>query len=452
MAILGKEGLSSLSNCFVIEGPEDSIASIMMQCNNQAQLMKYRGGVGFDISELRPNGATVNNSAKSSTGAASFMDLFSNVTNTIAQNGRRGALMLTMNVNHPDIEEFIVKKQDLTKVTGANVSIQITDEFMVAVEHDCDYILSWPVNITKLLVPEEINIDDLEYDVLTEVLPSVYFKRVKAKKIWDKLTKCAWKSAEPGLIYIDRIHDYSPDGNYPMFRAISTNPCGEIPMGRGYDSCRLMHLNLTSFVNDPYTLSAIVNEEELYKVAYKALRLADDLIDLEIEAINKILNKLKKDVDKTEYELWNKIKQTGLEGRRTGLGFTGLADMLAMLDLQYGRPESLQVIETVMKIIFKAQLDATIDLAVLRGQFISYDSYYDSYNDFFDFIKNEYPEQHDRMHIQGLGRRNISWSTVAPTGNCKHHGKTSSGIEPIFSAYYKRKKENVLLLMIELIL
>ena len=438
MATLGKDSLSSLSNCFVIDGPEDSISSIMNQCNNQAQLMKYRGGVGFDISKLRPSGATVKNSAKSSTGAASFMDLFSNVTNTIAQNGRRGALMLTMDINHPDIEEFITKKQDLTKVTGANVSILISDEFMTAVEHDCDYILSWPTNIKNTLTPEEVYIEDLEYNVLVEILPNIYFKRIKAKDLWDKIILCAWNTAEPGLLFIDRIHNYSPDGDYVQFRAVSTNPCGEIPMGP-YDSCRLIHLNLISFIDKAYTNSASLNEEELYYVSYLSMKIADNLVDLEIESINKILNKVSKSGDEKEYSLWNKIKSTALEGRRTGLGFTGLADMLAMMSLQYGSKESLVFIEKVMTIMFKAQLDCTIDLSIDRGSFIDYIPGFNETNSWYKFIENSFPDEYQRM--QKYGRRNVSFNTVAPTGTVSIMAGTSSGIEPIFSAYYKRKRK-----------
>lgn len=438
MATLGKDTLSSLSNCFVIDGPEDSISSIMNQCNNQAQLMKYRGGVGFDISKLRPSGATVNNSAKSSTGAASFMDLFSNVTNTIAQNGRRGALMLTMDINHPDIEEFITKKQDLTKVTGANVSILISDEFMTAVEHDCDYILSWPTNIKNTLTPEEVYIEDLEYNVLVEILPNIYIKRIKAKDLWDKIILCAWTTAEPGLLFIDRIHDYSPDGDYVQFKAVSTNPCGEIPMGP-YDSCRLIHLNLTSFIENAYTDYPSLNEKELYNVSYLAMKMADNIVDLEIEAVNKILNKVGKSWDKKEYDLWNKIKLTALAGRRTGLGFTGLADMLAMMGFQYGSKESLIFTEKVMSIMFKAQLNCTIDMSIDRGSFIDYIPGSNESNTWYQFVENSFPDEYKRM--QEHGRRNVSFNTVAPTGTVSIMTVTSSGIEPIFSAYYKRKRK-----------
>lgn len=447
MATLGSDKLSSLSNCFVIDSPKDSLSGIMNQCNNQSQLMKYRGGVGFDISTLRPSGAGVNNAAKTSTGASSFMDLFSHVTNTIAQNGRRGALMLSMNINHPDVEEFISKKQDLSKVTGANVSVQITDEFMEAVERDKDYILKWPIDL-------DITGVELFNNPYNELIKfgEGYIKKIKAKELWDKLIHCAWNTAEPGIIFIDRVHNYSPDSVYDNFKAISTNPCGEIPMG-SYDSCRLMHLNLTSFVDNKYTPDVILNETLLYNVAYMAMRLSDDLVDLEIEAIDEILHKTSSSLN--EYDLWWKLKKSAIEGRRVGMGFTGLADVIAMFNYKYGDNNSLKLIEQIMHIIMKAQLDCTIDLAILRGSFpafnselehgviediIVYNGFYGK-NDFYEFIKVNYPEQFNKMYVNNIGRRNLSWSTVAPTGTVSLLSQTSSGIEPVFLPYYQRRRK-----------
>ena len=461
MATLGSDKLSSLSNCFVIDSPKDSISGIMNQLNNQSQLMKYRGGVGFDISTLRPMGSTVSNAAKTSTGAASFMDLFSNVTNTIAQNGRRGALILSMNINHPDIEEFIIKKQDLSKVTGANVSVQITDDFMNAVERDKDYILRWPVDSNSYFMTKESG-EELEYNVLynaTEVFnfneaEAKYIKRVKAKELWNKLIQCAHNTAEPGIMFIDRIHDYSPDGIYPEYKAVSTNPCGEIPMGP-YDSCRLMHLNLTSFVENPYTPDVKLKDKELSNVAYMTMRLSDDLIDLEIEAIDKIIHKIKKSGDTNELTLWENIRKTTISGRRTGMGFTGLADVIAMFNYKYGDDDSLLLTKQIMDIIMTAQLDCTIDLALLRKPFPAYNeelefgiiddivTFTGSYgtNDFYEFIKINYPRQFERMYTNYIGRRNISWSTVAPTGTVSLLTQTSSGIEPVFLPYYQRRRK-----------
>lgn len=447
MATLGSDKLSSLSNCFVIDSPKDSLSGIMNQCNNQSQLMKYRGGVGFDISTLRPSGARVNNAAKTSTGASSFMDLFSHVTNTIAQNGRRGALMLSMNINHPDVEEFISKKQDLSKVTGANVSVQITDEFMEAVERDKDYILKWPIDL-------DITGVELFNNPYNELIKfgEGYIKKIKAKELWDKLIHCAWNTAEPGIIFIDKVHNYSPDSVYDNFKAISTNPCGEIPMGP-YDSCRLMHLNLTSFVDNKYTPDVILNETLLYNIAYMAMKLSDDLVDLEIEAIDKILHKTSANTN--EYDLWWKLKKSAIEGRRVGMGFTGLADVIAMFNYKYGDDNSLKLVEQIMHIIMKAQLDCTIDLAILRGSFPAFNAelehgtiediivYIGVYgkNDFYEFVKVNYPEQFNKMYSNNIGRRNLSWSTVAPTGTVSLLSQTSSGIEPVFLPYYQRRRK-----------
>jgi len=259
MCGLGSKTPVSLSNCWVIDGPNDSIDDIFRVCNEQSQLFKRRGGNGFDISKLRPRGARVNNSAKYSTGAVSFMELFSNVTNTIAQNGRRGALMLSMHVEHPDAEEFIEKKQDLTKVTGANISLQIGDDFMNAVKNDGDFFQRWPINSTFIIDDN----DECEYNKLYETVNSegktCYYRKIKAKNLWDKLVHCAWNTAEPGIIFKTNHYEYSPDGVYDEFRGSSTNPCGEIFMHE--DSCRLIHVNLSSFIENEYTENAKVNDE-----------------------------------------------------------------------------------------------------------------------------------------------------------------------------------------------
>ena len=449
MAALGSNKLSSLSNCFVVDSPKDSISGIMNQLNSQSQLMKYRGGVGFDISTLRPMGSIVSNAAKTSTGAASFMDLFSVVTNIIAQNGRRGALMLSMNINHPDIEEFIIKKQDLSKVTGANVSVQVTDDFMNAVEEDKDYILRWPIDL-------DITGVELFKNPYNELIKfgEGYIKRIKAKELWNILIHCAHNTAEPGIIFIDRIHNYSPDGTYDNFRAVSTNPCGEIPMGP-YDSCRLMHLNLTSFVENSYNSNVKLKDKELYNIAYLAMRLSDDLVDLEIEAIDKIIRKIKNSGDTNELTLWENIRTSTINGRRTGMGFTGLADVIAMFNYKYGDDDSLLLTKQIMDIIMTAQLDCTIDLALLRKPFPAYNeelefgivddivTFTESYgtNDFYEFIKINYPRQFERMYINYIGRRNISWSAIAPTGTVSLLTQTSSGIEPVFLPYYQRRRK-----------
>lgn len=449
MSGCGTGALVSLSNCFVIGSPKDSYAEIMKTRSQQAQLMKRRGGVGYDLSQLRPRGAKVNNAAKSSTGAASFMDVCSDITNEVAQNGRRGALMLSMNINHPDIEEFITKKQDLTKVTGANISVKVTDEFMQAVEKDEDYILRFPVDES---VPQGLMIEEMPYNELwffsDDDHPNSFFKKVRARELWNTLMHCAWNTAEPGIMFEGAMHNYSPDGVYPNFKMVGTNPCGEIPMGP-FDSCRLIHINLASYIVDPFTDKAHIDEELLYMHSYEAMRLADDLVDLEIEAVDRIINTVKNDTDDTEFKLWSKIKETAIRGRRAGLGFTGLADAIAMLGLKYDSDEGINKVESLMRIMFKGQLDSNIDMAIERGAFpiwnvrqefhAGWDDGGSGQNDWFTILCKDYNSEAKRMFQ--YGRRNISWSTVAPTGTVSIMAGTSSGIEPVFMPFYQRKRK-----------
>jgi ribonucleoside-diphosphate reductase alpha chain len=440
MSGCGTGALVSLSNCFVIGSPKDSYAEIMKTRSQQAQLMKRRGGVGYDLSQLRPRGAKVNNAAKSSTGAASFMDVCSDITNEVAQNGRRGALMLSMSINHPDIEEFITKKQDLTKVTGANISVKVTDEFMQAVVNDEEYYLRFPVDVELPKIREEIPYGELvPFGNLID--KNVYFiKKVRARELWDTLMHCAWNTAEPGIMFEGAMHNYSPDGVYEDFRMVGTNPCGEIPMGP-FDSCRLIHINLSSYVVDPFTDKAHIDEELLYMHSYEAMRLADDLVDLEIEAVDRIINIVKNDTDDTEFKLWSKIKETAIQGRRAGLGFTGLADAIAMLGLKYDSDEGISQVGQLMKVMFKGQLDSNIDMAIERGSFPAWDSVVEaeSNSDWLKFIRSNYLETWLKMAQSG--RRNISWSTVAPTGTVSIMAGTSSGIEPVFMPFYQRKRK-----------
>lgn len=440
MSGAGTGNLVSLSNCFVIGSPKDSYSSIMDTRNEQVQLMKRRGGVGYDLSLLRPRGALVNNAAKSSTGAASFMDVCSDITNEVAQNGRRGALMLSMSINHPDVEEFITKKQDLTKVTGANISVKVTDEFMVAVQEDKDYILRFPVDTE---IPDDLMIDDMPYNELWFYGyedASMFFKKIKAKELWKTLMHCAWNTAEPGILFEDAMHSYSPDGIYEDFRMVSTNPCGEIPMGP-YDSCRLMHINLASFVQNEFESDAKIDYDNLYRVSYELVRLADDLVDLEIESIENIISKIERNNEKFEVSLWKKLLNTSKKGRRCGIGFTGLADMIAKLGVKYCSDECIEIVDKVMRCIFTAQLDCEIDLAILRGKFEVEKNEFesDTMNSWYDFVYDEFRNQAERM--MKYGRRHISWSTVAPTGTVSIMARTSSGIEPVFLPYYERKKK-----------
>ena len=470
MSGCGTGALVSLSNCFVIGSPKDSYAEIMKTRSQQAQLMKRRGGVGYDLSQLRPRGAKVNNAAKSSTGAASFTDVCSDITNEVAQNGRRGALMLSMSINHPDIEEFITKKQDLTKVTGANISVKVTDEFMQAVIEDKDYIIRFPVDETDLSYKNTDNLGvtisvqyneffdgKREYNKLYSIGKGRFIKLVKARELWNTLMHCAWNTAEPGIMFEGAMHNYSPDGVYPDFKMVGTNPCGEIPMGP-FDSCRLIHINLASYIVNPFTDKAHIDEELLYMHSYEAMRLADDLVDLEIEAVDRIIDTVKNDTDDTEFKLWSKIKETAIQGRRAGLGFTGLADAIAMLGFKYDSDEGISQVEQLMKVMFKGQLDSNVDMAIERGAFPAWDKHkelffegdevceltgempvYNGHNEWYNFIYDNYPDQIVKMIRNG--RRNISWSTVAPTGTVSIMAGTSSGIEPVFMPFYQRKRK-----------
>lgn len=452
MAGLGSDKPVSLSNCFVLPSPEDSYGSIMMTRLNQAELMKRRGGVGYDLSNLRPRGASVNNAAITSTGAASFMDVCSDVTNEVAQQGRRGALMLTININHPDVVEFIEKKQDLTKVTGANVSVQVTDEFMKAVKNDDDFLLRWPVHayINEYLT-EKLNkreIFGFEYNKLHKMIYGVsqfdshakvgYCKRVRAKEIWDKIIHCAWNTAEPGIIFKDRMDKFSPDGVYGKYQGVSTNPCSEIYMS-GNESCRLMAINMLSFVDNPFTKDAKLNTETVYDVTYEAMRLSDDLVDLENEAVRRILDNVKN--DKYSVEVWKQILEKGENGRRVGLEFTALSDMVAALGKKFCTAEGNKVVDDVCRLMMSAVMDCQVDMALERGTFPDYWSQTEKFNpnEWYKEMETEYPSRFE--HLMRCGRRNISFTTAGPTGSLSILARTSSGIEPLFMPYYVRRRK-----------
>lgn len=440
MAGLGADKPVSLSNCFVLPSPEDSYSSIMMTRLNQAELMKRRGGVGYDLSNLRPRGAAVNNAAVTSTGAASFMDVCSDVTNEVAQQGRRGALMISMNANHPDVEEFIEKKQDLTKVTGANVSVQVTDEFMKAVEEDKDYLLRWPVdafNDPYNVMPQDYEEYNKLYSIKTNNQKG-YVKKVKAKEIWNKIIHCTWNTAEPGVIFKDRMVNFSPDGCYTKYRGVSTNPCGEIFMS-GNESCRLIAINMLSFIDKPFTKDAKLNVSRVYDVTYDAMRLGDDLVDLENEAVRRILDVVKD--DKYAVDVWTGILEKGENGRRCGLEFTALSDMCAAMGYKFCTKEANEFIEKVCRLMMSAVLDCQTDMALERGTFPDYDNNVENSNEWYKFISEEYPERY-RM-LNEIGRRNISFTTAGPTGTISMLTQTSSGIEPVFMPYYVRRRKCV---------
>lgn len=440
MSGLGNGKPVSLSNCFVIDGPNDSLDSIFKVSSEHAQLSKRRGGCGYDISKLRPNGAKVNNSANTSSGAVSFMDLFSQVTNTIGQNGRRSALMLSISINHPDAKEFIEKKQDLTKVTGANVSIAITDDFMSLLDKDDDlFIQKFPIDIDNSELFDSI--EGLEFDKLYKgKKENTYFKLIHAKELWKTLIHCAWNTAEPGLLFKDRHHQFSPDGVYDSFRGTCSNPCGEIFMRE--DSCRLIHINLSNFIKDEFTNKAKIDDDKLYYYTYETMHLADSLVDLEKEALERIMAKIINDGDKdgNEYKLYERLLKHTLEGRRCGLGFLGLSDAIAKLNLKLDSDESLKAIDTIMKIMFKAELDAQIDLSIERGSFSSFNSDLEKEgNEWYDFVRENYPNEFNKM--MKFGRRNISFSTIAPTGSVGILAKTTGGIEPLFMPFYVRRRK-----------
>jgi ribonucleoside-diphosphate reductase alpha chain len=462
MSALGNHyKLQSLSNCFVVPEPLDSYGGIFKTDQEIAQLEKRRGGVGTTLNKLRYDDAPVLNAAGTSTGSHSFMGRFSNTTREVAQNGRRGALMLLMTILHPDIKKFIVKKKDRTQVTGANVSVQIVDEFMQAVEGNQDFLCRFPVDTDMNKYGADPKFDawwqHSEYDTIWEY-DGVAFMKIKSREAFDLITEMAWENAEPGVAYMDRVHDYSPEGVYEQFRAIASNPCGEQWL-QAYDACRLLAANLYSFVVNPFTKDAYVDYDKVYEVFYMQQRLADDVVDLEIEYVDKIIAKIEadpepEDVKATELNLWKKVKETASASRRTGCGFTALGDMLAALGVGYDSHYALTITEKVMKTKLEAELDCSIDLAILRGTFTGWDWQKEFYeheygvsgcNEFYHMLSKEYPKLVDRM-IR-FGRRNVSWSTVAPTGSVSiialldKYSNTTGGLEPCFMPFYFRNKK-----------
>lgn len=434
MASLGKANNVSLANCFVIDGPQDKMEGIMDKGKEMAYLFMRRGGVGTHLDYLRPNGAMVNNASKTSTGAASFMEYYSTTVKTIGQNGRRGALMLCLSDRHPDIKEFITMKHDLTKVTGANVSVKVSKELLSAYKNNEDWLLKWPINSR---LGEFINwqSEDFEYDKLYYA-GKCYFKKVKAVDLFELIITSAWKTAEPGILLWDNIINYDPASVYPRLKAISTNPCGEQPLGDA-DSCRLSHINLLSFVKNPFTNEASFDYELFRKIAYEHVIFLDDIIDLECKNIENIINH--SDAN-SEIELWKRVLDAAKKGRRIGCGFTALGDTIAAMNLSF--KDSHYLVESIMETKFKAELEASIDLAYLRGTFLDYD-YNLEYpedkpsNQWYEFLINNYPKLVSRM--KELGRRNVSLSTVAPVGSGSLLTQTTSGIEPVFKTLYDRR-------------
>ncbi|MDE6451369.1 MAG: adenosylcobalamin-dependent ribonucleoside-diphosphate reductase [Odoribacter sp.] len=417
--------IASLSNCFVIgnEGPSDSYGGVMKIDQEQVQLMKRRGGVGHDLSHIRPKGSPVKNSALTSTGIVPFMERYSNSTREVAQDGRRGALMLSVSINHPDSESFIDAKMTEGKVTGANVSVKIDDEFMRAVINEQEYIQKYPVYS-----------DDPKYT-----------KNINAKQLWNKIVHNAWKSAEPGILFWDTIIRESVPDCYADrgYRTVSTNPCGEIPLCP-YDSCRLLAINLYSYVQNPFTKGAFFDFSLFKKHVAIAQRIMDDIIDLELEKIDVILDKVHEDpesdeVKGVEIRLWEKIKQKAKEGRRTGVGITAEGDMLAALGLRYGSDEAIDFAVDIQKTLAVEAYRASVYLAKDRGSFKIYETRREENNPFIKRLKEADADLYTDM--VKYGRRNIACLTIAPTGTTSLMTQTTSGIEPVFLPVYKRRRK-----------
>ena len=417
--------IASLSNCFVIglDGDADSYGAILRIDEEQVQLMKRRGGVGHDLSHVRPKGSPVNNSALTSTGLVPFMERYSNSTREVAQDGRRGALMLSVSIKHPDAEAFVDAKMEEGKVTGANVSVKITDSFMEAAVNDRPFVQQFPINAEQ----------------------PTYSKEISAKKLWEKIVHNAWKSAEPGVLFWDTIiRESLPDCYADLgFRTVSTNPCGEIPLCP-YDSCRLLSINLYSYVKNPFTEEASFDFDLFRKHALLAQRLMDDIVDLEMEKIDRIMEKIKSDpqndeVKHAEYHLWEKIKEKSGKGRRTGVGITAEGDMIAAMGLRYGTEEATKFAVEVHKTLALSAYRSSVTMAQERGAFSIFEAERERNNPFVLRIKEADPQLYSDM--MKYGRRNIACLTIAPTGTTSLMTQTTSGIEPVFLPVYTRRRK-----------
>jgi ribonucleoside-diphosphate reductase alpha chain len=411
----------SLSNCFVVGNNSDSYGGIMNLDQEQVQLMKRRGGVGHDLSHIRPKGSPVKNSALTSTGVVPFMERYSNSTKEVAQDGRRGALMLSISSKHPDAEDFIDAKLEKGKVTNANISVKLDDEFMSAVKMNKSYIQRYPIESED---PKMI-------------------KEIDANKLWNKIVHNAWKSAEPGVLFWDTISNESVPDSYADlgFKTVSTNPCGEIPLCP-YDSCRLLAINLYSYVENPFTPNAKFNEDLFKEHVHYAQRIMDDIIDLELEKIEVIQRKIDSDpedeeIKYTERRLWEKLEEKAKKGRRMGIGTTAEGDMTAAMNLTYGTDDSINFSERIHKTLALEAYRSSVELAKERGAFEIYDAEKEKDNPFINRIKEADPELYEEMVKNG--RRNIALLTIAPTGTVSIMTQTSSGIEPVFKTHYQRK-------------
>ncbi|MFO7616684.1 MAG: adenosylcobalamin-dependent ribonucleoside-diphosphate reductase [Bacteroidales bacterium] len=417
--------ISSLSNCFVIgnEGSSDSYGGIMKIDQEQVQLMKRRGGVGHDLSHIRPTSSPVMNSALTSTGVVPFMERYSNSTREVAQDGRRGALMLSISIKHPDSENFIDAKTEKGKVTGANVSVKITDEFMRAVINGETFVQQFPLDSEN----------------------PTHVKEIDARKLWEKIIHNAWKSAEPGVLFWDTvIRESVPDSYADLgFRTVSTNPCGEIPLCP-YDSCRLLAINLYSYVDNPFTAEARFNFDKFRQHVHHAQRIMDDIIDLESEKIEGILAKINADPEdyelkRVELKLWENIRRKTEQGRRTGIGITAEGDMLAALNLTYGSDNAIDFSVEVQKVLAVEAYRSSVNLARDRGAFPMYNAQREKNNPFIQRIREADPQLYEEMTVSG--RRNLALLTIAPTGTTSLMSQTTSGIEPVFLPVYRRRRK-----------
>ena len=417
--------ISSLSNCFVIgtNGQSDSYGAIMKIDQEQVQLMKRRGGVGHDLSHIRPAGSPVKNCALTSTGVVPFMERYSNSTKEVAQDGRRGALMMSISINHPDSESFIDSKMEQGRITNANVSVRISDDFMKAVKEEKPFVQKYPVDSDNPL----------------------YTKEIDAKRLWNKIIHNAWQSAEPGVLFWDTITRESiPDCYADLgFKTLSTNPCGEIPLC-AYDSCRLLAMNLYSYVENPFTAKARFNTELFAKHVAIAQRIMDDIIDLEIEKIDAILEKVYSDpesdeVKRCEVDLWKNIRRKALQGRRTGIGITAEGDMLAALGKRYASDEAIEFSTSIQRLLAFEAYKSSVNLAKERGAFEVFDAKREENNPFINRLRAL--DENFYQDMVKYGRRNIAMLTIAPTGTVSICTQTTSGIEPVFMVSYKRRRK-----------
>lgn len=415
--------IQSLSNCFVIDSPADSYGGILFTDQEMVQLMKRRGGVGFDISTIRPKGCVTANAARTTDGIESFMERFSNSTREVAQGGRRGALMITIDVSHIQIRDFIRIKRDLKRVTGANISIRLSEKFMNAVRDDTMFTLQWPVNVDNPEMAQSEN----------------------ARELWNEIIKSAWECAEPGLMFWDNITRLTPSDAYSDigFGSISSNPCSEIVMPPN-DACRLLLVNLSSFVENQFCDNAKYDWVKFQDVVMKAQRLMDDLVDLEIEKIDSILEKVKNDpepenIKKIEIDLWRKIREKALLGRRTGLGITALGDTIAMMGMRYGSDDSIEFVDKLFKSFAIAAHKSSCIMAGERGTFDVFSHDKEADHEYISRIMN-LSDELCKLYLKN-GRRNIALTTIAPSGSVSVLTQTSSGIEPVFKVQYTRRRK-----------